>query len=117
MLNVCRHRGARIVDQPCGRLKRFVCPYHQWTYDLEGGLKAAPSMPNSKVVDYESLGMIRLPAETWQGLVFGCLGDVCAGAAGRRGSSPGSAPSSPTTGRPACADGTAHLHVRAPTGR
>ena len=74
MLNVCRHRGARIVDEPCGRLKRFVCPYHQWTYDLDGGLKAAPSMPNSEVVDYEALGMIRLPVETWQGFVFGCLG-------------------------------------------
>src|SRR5829696_2434927 len=30
MLNVCRHRGARMVDAPCGRLKRIVCPYHQW---------------------------------------------------------------------------------------
>jgi Rieske 2Fe-2S family protein len=76
LLNVCRHRGARIVDEPCGRLKRFVCPYHQWTYELGGGLKAAPSMPDGEAVDHGSLGMIQLPLETWQGLLFGCLGET-----------------------------------------
>ena len=36
--NVCRHRGARIVDVPSGCARRLVCPYHAWTYDLEGKL-------------------------------------------------------------------------------
>ena len=76
LLNVCRHRGARIVDAACGRLKRFVCPYHQWTYDLEGRLVGAPSMPDGEAVDYASLGLYRLPLEIWGGLVFGCLGET-----------------------------------------
>ena len=63
LLNVCRHRGARIVDAPCGRLKRIVCPYHQWTYDLDGRLAGAPSMPDGEI-DYESLGLYRLPVES-----------------------------------------------------
>jgi phenylpropionate dioxygenase-like ring-hydroxylating dioxygenase large terminal subunit len=75
MLNVCRHRGARMIDDRCGTLKRVVCPYHQWTYDLDGRLVGAPSMPNSEVVDYDSLGLYRLPLEVWNGLVFGCLGE------------------------------------------
>ena len=40
--NVCRHRGAKLVDQPqCGR-KNIVCPNHSWSYDLQGKLKARP---------------------------------------------------------------------------
>jgi glycine betaine monooxygenase A len=74
LLNVCRHRGARIVDEPCGRLKRLVCPYHQWTYDLDGRLVGAPSMPDGEI-DYGSLGLYRLPLESWHGFVFACLGE------------------------------------------
>ena len=36
--NVCRHRGSRILDGDAGCTSRFVCPYHGWTYDLEGRL-------------------------------------------------------------------------------
>lgn len=74
LLNVCRHRGARMIDEPYGNAKRFVCPYHQWTYELDGKLKAAPSMPEDEI-DYERLGMYRLHVETWRGFVFGCFGE------------------------------------------
>src|SRR5262249_19474288 len=38
--NVCRHRGSRLIEEPAGRgLARIQCPYHAWTYDLEGRLK------------------------------------------------------------------------------
>ena len=36
--NSCRHRGSRLCAAPRGAVKRLVCPYHQWTYDLAGGL-------------------------------------------------------------------------------
>jgi phenylpropionate dioxygenase-like ring-hydroxylating dioxygenase large terminal subunit len=75
VLNVCRHRGARIVDAPSGSAKRFTCPYHQWTYDLDGTLRGAPSMPNSESVNYGELGLYRVQVEVWRGLVFVCLGD------------------------------------------
>ena len=37
--NVCRHRGATIVTEPCGEVVRFQCPYHAWIYDLDGTLR------------------------------------------------------------------------------
>ena len=43
-LNVCRHRGARIVEEAEGKVrKRLRCPYHAWSYGLDGSLKAAPA--------------------------------------------------------------------------
>src|SRR5215467_12069058 len=36
--NVCRHRGSLICDHPEGQVKKLVCPYHRWTYDLDGRL-------------------------------------------------------------------------------
>jgi Rieske 2Fe-2S family protein len=43
--NVCRHRGSLVCTESKGRSKRLVCPYHQWTYDLEGKLLACRGMP------------------------------------------------------------------------
>ena len=40
--NVCRHRGTRLVDTPCRARSRIVCPYHAWTYGLDGALLATP---------------------------------------------------------------------------
>lgn len=41
-LNVCRHRGTRLVDEPCGVAQRFSCPYHAWTYNNRGELVGVP---------------------------------------------------------------------------
>jgi Rieske 2Fe-2S family protein len=41
-LNTCRHRGARLLEAPEGRVRRLQCPYHAWTYGLDGGLRNAP---------------------------------------------------------------------------
>ena len=35
-LNTCRHRGARLLEQPEGSVRRIQCPYHAWTYGLDG---------------------------------------------------------------------------------
>lgn len=43
--NVCRHRGSRLLDEPRGRgLARVLCPYHSWSYHLDGTLQSAPRM-------------------------------------------------------------------------
>ncbi|MDZ4729397.1 MAG: aromatic ring-hydroxylating dioxygenase subunit alpha [Xanthomonadales bacterium] len=43
--NVCRHRGSVLCTESAGSAKRFTCPYHAWTYSLDGALIAAPLMP------------------------------------------------------------------------
>lgn len=43
--NVCRHRGSVVCTESAGSAKRFSCPYHAWTYSLDGELIAAPLMP------------------------------------------------------------------------
>src|SRR5687768_613429 len=41
-VNACRHRGARLLDAREGTVRRLQCPYHAWTYGLDGALKSAP---------------------------------------------------------------------------
>ena len=70
MSNVCRHRGAILLDHPCGSVRRLSCPYHAWSYDQDGRLAGVPMR---ETYDSEMLGKIALPryeAEIWRGFVF-----------------------------------------------
>jgi len=67
--NVCRHRGSRLLDEPRGRgLKRVLCPYHAWSYELDGSLAQAPGMP----ADFarERHGLVPVRSGTREGFVF-----------------------------------------------
>ena len=66
--NVCRHRGARLLDGGCGQTQRLVCPYHQWAYRLDGSLQGAPKMGADFRREEHSLLPVRVG--TWHGLVF-----------------------------------------------
>ena len=68
LLNVCRHRGSRVCREHAGRASRFVCPYHAWTYDLNGALIAAPRMMDAIETDEFPLKRARL--EEFHGLLF-----------------------------------------------
>jgi Rieske 2Fe-2S family protein len=69
--NVCRHRGSRLIEEPSGRgLARIQCPYHAWTYDLEGKLKTAPHMDEVKQFDRARYPLHRVRLATWSGFVF-----------------------------------------------
>jgi Rieske 2Fe-2S family protein len=69
--NVCRHRGSRLLEEPSGQgLARIQCPYHSWTYDLDGSLKSAPHMDEVKQFDRTRYPLRRLRLETWSGFVF-----------------------------------------------
>jgi Rieske 2Fe-2S family protein len=69
LFNVCRHRGTRICEPPEGHfVDRIQCPYHAWTYDLEGRLLAAPHMPPGFCKDEYPLH--RAGCEVWDGHVF-----------------------------------------------
>lgn len=72
--NVCRHRGSLVVTAASGFAERsFVCPYHAWSYDLEGRLLAAPHTSDAPSFDRSELGLHRLPLESWGGFLFGQL--------------------------------------------
>lgn len=69
-LNVCRHRGARVEQQPCGKANTFSCPYHSWTYDLDGNLRGLPKDTNFGDIDKSELGLVALPAFERFGLIW-----------------------------------------------
>jgi phenylpropionate dioxygenase-like ring-hydroxylating dioxygenase large terminal subunit len=68
--NVCRHRGARLVDGPSGRCGRFVCPYHAWTYDLEGRLIGVPFRDEYPALEMDKQGLVKVDVEVYRGFVF-----------------------------------------------
>jgi Rieske 2Fe-2S family protein len=74
--NVCRHRGAQLCTEPSGEAKRaFQCPYHAWTYDLDGKLIAAPNLTKMPDVDRVAYGLKTVHVREWLGYVWVCLAD------------------------------------------
>jgi Rieske 2Fe-2S family protein len=72
--NVCRHRGARLIDEPSGHgLSRIVCPYHAWTYRLDGSLAQVPRMDEG--FRRESFPLVSVRVGTWAGFIFLNLDD------------------------------------------
>jgi carnitine monooxygenase subunit len=67
--NVCRHRGHEVVSG-CGRRETLQCPYHAWTYDLDGTLRAAPRSDREDGFDRGEWGLRRLRVDTLGRLVF-----------------------------------------------
>jgi choline monooxygenase len=69
--NVCRHRGIVLVEG-AGRLGRFLtCPYHQWSYGLDGSLVRVPQADGQfEGVDLSCLGLAPVTCVTWHGHVF-----------------------------------------------
>jgi Rieske 2Fe-2S family protein len=74
LANVCRHRGSRICTQPHGRTALLTCPYHAWTYDLDGTLRHAAEMPPG--FDSASHGLAALPVSVIGGLIFISFGSA-----------------------------------------
>jgi phenylpropionate dioxygenase-like ring-hydroxylating dioxygenase large terminal subunit len=70
-LNVCRHRGMRLVDEDgvCRR-KGLVCPYHGWTYGLDGTLRHVPHADAFPDVDTGGHGLVAVPVAERHGLVW-----------------------------------------------
>ena len=66
--NVCRHRGSRLCAEPSGHAKSFVCPYHAWTYGLDGSLQAARHMPPG--FDTARYGLKPVHLAVIEGIVF-----------------------------------------------
>lgn len=67
-LNVCRHRGSRLCIDDSGTSKRFTCPYHAWSYRLNGELASARNMPDD--FNYSENGLQAVKLELVEGLIF-----------------------------------------------
>jgi choline monooxygenase len=67
--NTCRHRGCELLEGE-GNTKLIVCPYHSWTYELDGALRGAPEM--EKTIDFNKAdyALIPIKIDTWGGFIF-----------------------------------------------
>jgi phenylpropionate dioxygenase-like ring-hydroxylating dioxygenase large terminal subunit len=72
-INSCTHRGLPVCRADHGNAKRFVCPYHNWSYSVEGNLITIPQESEvSQKPDKSQLGLKRVPrVESWRGMIFG----------------------------------------------
>jgi phenylpropionate dioxygenase-like ring-hydroxylating dioxygenase large terminal subunit len=68
--NVCRHRGSRLLGGESGCAKRLVCPYHAWTYGLDGRLIGVPHKKEYPGLDTSRLGLVPVELEIWRGFIF-----------------------------------------------
>ena len=75
--NLCRHRGAPLVDQPCRAVAGLVtCPYHAWSYRIDGSLFRAPYYHREREKtspsedERENLGLIPLRTAVWRDIIF-----------------------------------------------
>src|ERR1700719_4348455 len=73
--NVCRHRGTRLKEDACGHASAIQCPYHAWTYGLDGELIGAPHM--DEVAEFQKADYPLHPVNLglWEGFIFVNLND------------------------------------------
>jgi len=70
--NICVHRSARLLESD-GHVTRISCPYHSWTYELDGQLIGAPFMKQTPGFDARSHRLKELRCDTWEGFIYVCL--------------------------------------------
>ena len=68
--NLCRHRASRLVGGEGGCARRLTCPYHAWTYALDGRLIGVPHKADYPALDLASLGLVPVEIESWRGFLF-----------------------------------------------
>jgi choline monooxygenase len=68
--NVCRHHAMTVMNQPCGHAQHMRCPYHGWTYNLEGELRGMTEFEGVCDFDRTQNGLVPIRVETWENFVF-----------------------------------------------
>jgi phenylpropionate dioxygenase-like ring-hydroxylating dioxygenase large terminal subunit len=72
-VNLCRHRGALLEEesfQGCGRARLFSCPYHRWSYNIDGSLRTITRGSTFGDIDKSTQGLIELPTEERHGFIW-----------------------------------------------
>ncbi len=74
LINRCRHRAATVCEVHKGKTNSFVCPYHGWSYALDGSLRGVPYEGGyDESLEKKELGLKKLRTEQYQGLIFATL--------------------------------------------
>ena len=68
--NVCRHHAAAVMTEPCGHASILRCPYHGWSYGLDGALKGVPEFAGVQSFDPAKNGLVPVAVDTWENFVF-----------------------------------------------
>ena len=68
--NVCRHHAAAVMTAPCGVAQHLRCPYHGWTYGLDGSLKGAPEFGGVCNFERAANGLVPIRVACWESFVF-----------------------------------------------
>jgi nitrite reductase/ring-hydroxylating ferredoxin subunit len=76
LINRCRHRGASVCERRAGEANGFTCPYHAWSYGLDGQLRGVPYPDGYEgVVEKRDITLKRLRTEAYGGMIFATLDD------------------------------------------
>ena len=70
LMNICRHRGARVCEEHQGNRKTFVCPYHGWVFNTDGSLKMARAMEMKEGFDPKDYGLKKAKVVVFEGMIF-----------------------------------------------
>jgi choline monooxygenase len=68
--NVCRHHAMIVMNEPCGHAQHMRCPYHGWTYSLEGELRGMTEFEGVRDFERAQNGLVPVRVETWENFVF-----------------------------------------------
>ena len=73
--NTCRHRGMILVEEPTNIVGTIRCPYHRWSYSLNGDLCATPMVGGTGIhtheaINHDELGLFKIRSSVWQDIVF-----------------------------------------------
>jgi choline monooxygenase len=68
--NVCRHHAMTVMNEPCGHAEHMRCPYHGWTYNLEGELRGMTEFEGVCNFDRAQNGLVPVRVEIWENFIF-----------------------------------------------
>jgi choline monooxygenase len=68
--NVCRHHAMTVMNEPCGHAQHMRCPYHGWTYNLEGELRGMTEFEGVCNFDRAQNGLVPVRVEIWENFIF-----------------------------------------------
>ncbi len=68
--NVCRHHAMTVMNEPCGHAQHMRCPYHGWTYNLEGELRGMTEFEGVCNFERTQNGLVPIRVENWENFVF-----------------------------------------------